>query len=286
MPELSSQLPPHRYASFAIAIPLYRVFDYAIEANDPAIVGTRYRLPFGKGHKIGVLLSVSESSTHDSKKIKPVLEALDPAAVISTDMLKLARWMASYYLQPPGDVLFQCLPKYLRGNQAQKPSKIKVWFAEPVDADTRMVMTKRSPRQAELFEALESAADGLNAAQLKQVNANWHGVVLALESKSLIRWQWSKSARAEVDTQPAPELHAEQLQVVEAIGTKLDKFAVHLLDGITGSGKTEVYFQLIEYMLEQKRQIIYLVPEIGLTSQLVERVTARFGNRFAISHSG
>ena len=174
MPELSPQQLPLRYASFAIAIPLYRIFDYAIEANDPAIVGTRYRLPFGKGHKIGVLLSVSESSTHDSKKIKPVLEALDPAAVLSTDMLELARWMAAYYLQPPGDVLFQCQPKYLRGNQAQKPGRIKVWFAEPVDDDTRTAMAKRSPRQAELFLAIESATDGLNAAQLKQVNANWH----------------------------------------------------------------------------------------------------------------
>lgn len=286
MPEFSPQQLPQRYASFAIAIPLYRVFEYAIEANDPAIVGTRYRLPFGKGHKIGVLLSVSESSTHDSKKIKPVLEALDPAALISTELLKLSRWMAAYYCQPPGDVLFQCLPKYLRGNQTQKPSRIKVWFAESIDDNARAEMTKRSPRQSELFNAIQAAGDGLNAAQLKQVNPNWHGVVLALESKSLIRWQWSKSAMAEIATHPAPELHAEQQQVVEAISTRLSGFAVHLLDGITGSGKTEVYFQLIEQMLGQQRQIIYLVPEIGLTSQLVERVTARFGNRFAISHSG
>jgi len=286
VPELSPQPSPQRYASFAIAIPLYRLFDYAIEANDPAIVGTRYRLPFGKRHKIGVLLSVSENPSYDSKKIKPVLEVLDPEAVISPELLKLSQWMAAYYLQPPGDVLFQCLPKYLRGNRGQKPSRVKVWFAEAIDDKARAAMTKRSPRQSELFNAIESATDGLNAAQLKLVNPNWHGVVLALESKSLIRWQWSKSAITDIATQPAPELHVEQRQVVEAISGKLDEFAVHLLDGITGSGKTEVFFALIEEMLDQKRQIIYLVPEIGLTSQLVERVTARFGNRFAISHSG
>ena len=286
MPELSPPQSSTRYASFAIAIPLYRVFDYAIETNDPAIVGTRYRLPFGKGHKIGVLLSVSESSALDSKKIKPVLEALDAESVVSEHMLDLCRWMASYYLQPPGDVVFQCLPKYLRGNRSQKPSRVKVWFAETIDDNTRATIIKRSPRQAELLQAIEAAKNGINAAQLKQINPNWHGVIMALESKSLIRWQWSKPARAEIATQPAPELNAEQRQVVESVGSNLVEFAVHLLDGITGSGKTEVYFALIEQMLEQKRQIIYLVPEIGLTSQLVERVTGRFGHRFAISHSG
>jgi len=286
VPELSSKQSPPRYASFAIAIPLYRVFDYSIDANDPAIVGTRYRLPFGKGYKIGVLLSVSQSSSLDSKKIKPVKEALDSSAVISSHMLELSRWMAAYYLQPPGDVIFQCLPKYLRGNRHQKPSRVKVWFAESIEDSVRAAMIKRSPRQSELYNAIEAASEGLNAAQLKQANPNWHSVVLALENKSLIGWQWSKYARAEIATQPAPELHAEQRQVVESISAKLDKFTVHLLDGITGSGKTEVYFQLIEQMLGQKRQIIYLVPEIGLTSQLVERVKARFGNRFAISHSG
>ena len=286
MPEPSSKQSPPRYASLAIAIPLYRVFEYTIETSDPAIVGTRYRLPFGNGFKTGVLLSVSESSSIDSKKIKPVTEALDSSAVISSHMLELSRWMASYYLQPPGDVLFQCLPKYLRGNRKQTSNRIKVWYARPVDDDARAAMSKRSPRQSELYKAIEAADRGLNAAQLKQVNPNWHSVILALESKSLVHWQWSKSARAEIATQAAPKLHTEQRQVVESISARLDEFAVHLLDGITGSGKTEVYFQLIEQMFEKKRAIIYLVPEIGLTSQLVDRVKARFGNRFAISHSG
>ena len=274
-----------RYAAFAIAIPLYRYFDYSIEASHSVQVGVRYRLPFGNGDKVGVLLSSSSSSDHESTKIKSAFEALDQQAVLDTHMLDLARWMAEYYLQPPGEVVFQCLPKYLRSAHAQRSSRIKVWFAEALADESRDAIKRRSPRQHELLSAIEAAA-GLNAAQLKAINPNWHGVVLALESKQAIHWQWSKPVVAASDLQPAPELNLQQASVVAAILAAPSGFVVHLLDGITGSGKTEVYFRLIQAQLEQGHQVIYLVPEIGLTSQLVERVKARFGHRFVLSHSG
>ncbi len=274
-----------RYASFAIAIPLFRVFDYSIDANQPIQPGIRYRLPFGKGGKVGVLVTTSKTTTFNSQKIKPALEALDQIPVLSEHILELARWIADYYLQPQGEVLFQCLPKYLRSAQQQKPVRVKVWFAETQDIEARDAITRRSPRQDELLSAIE-ASSGLNAAQLKAINPNWHGVVLALESKKVIRWQWQKPESVEGGLQSAPGLNSEQAQVVGSMLEKSTGFSVQLLDGITGSGKTEVYFRLIESQLAQNRQVIYLVPEIGLTSQLVERVKARFGLRFAISHSG
>ena len=83
-----------------------------------------------------------------------------------------------------------------------------------------------------------------------------------------------------------PRLSAEQAVIVDAIEPVLDRFAVHLLDGITGSGKTEIYLRLIAGCLAAGRQAIYLVPEIGLTSQLIERVRERFGDCFVLSHSG
>lgn len=285
LPQQPSQLARPRYASFALSIPLYRVFDYSIDSSYSIEPGTRYRLPFGNGHKIGVLLSTSTTTTLNAKKIKPALEALDKIPVLPEHILKLARWMADYYLQPPGEVLFQCLPKYLRSAQQQKSVRIKVWFAEPVEIEVRKAIKRRSPRQDELLGAIE-ASSGMNAVQLKAINPNWHGVVLALESKQVIRWQWEKPALPDIVLQPAPDLNLEQSQVVESMLEKSIGFSVQLLDGITGSGKTEVYFRLIESQLGQNRQVIYLVPEIGLTSQLVERVKARFGYRFAISHSG
>ncbi|MDH5353751.1 MAG: primosomal protein N' [Gammaproteobacteria bacterium] len=274
-----------RYASFAIAIPLFRVFDYSIDINQPVQPGIRYRLPFGHGSKVGVLLSTSQTTTFSAAKVKPALEALDRSPVLSEHILELARWIADYYLQPPGEVLFQCLPRYLRSAQQQKPVRVKVWFAEHLDIEARDAIERRSPRQHELLSAIE-ASSGLNAAQLKAINPNWHGVVLALESKQAIRWQWQKPGSADELLQPAPELNSQQAQVVEAMLEKSTGFSVQLLDGITGSGKTEVYFRLVENQLARNRQVIYLVPEIGLTSQLVERVKARFGFRFTMSHSG
>ncbi len=282
---MSQQNSP-RYATFAIAIPLYREFDYMLDGNTTPQPGVRYRLPFGKGQKPGVLISSSASTGYDPQKIKPVLEAIDQAPVLDAHMLELSRWIADYYLQPPGEVLFQCLPKYLRSPQKQKSVRIKRWLANTMDTETRDAIARRSPRQHELLSVIESAATGLDAAQLKAINPNWHSVVLALESKQAIHAVWRRPDIEDQPLQPAPELNTQQSQVVEEMTAYMTGFSVQLLDGITGSGKTEVYFQLIQQQLDRQQQVIYLVPEIGLTSQLVERVRARFGKRFAISHSG
>ncbi len=274
-----------RYAAFAIAIPLYRYFDYLVESNHGLQHGVRYRLPFGKSDKVGLLVSSSDSTSIEPTKVKSTFEALDQQPVLDIHILELAKWMAEYYLQPPGEVIFQCLPRYLRLANVQKSCRIKVWHAEPLQETSRQAIKRRSPRQHELLRAIESADDGLNAAQLKVINPNWHGVVLALESKQAIRWQWSSATASSSELESPPELNPQQASVVDSMQAT-SGFSVQLLDGITGSGKTEVYFRLMQAQLEQGQQVIYLVPEIGLTSQLVERVKARFGNRFVLSHSG
>ncbi len=275
-----------RYAAFALAIPLYRAFDYRINSYQPTQPGVRYRLPFGKSDKVGILLSCTETSSFDEHKIKSVFEALDHGPVLSTHMLELGRWMASYYLQPHGEVLFQCLPKYLRSPVPQKETRIKVWQAKTIGTKIREAIEKRSPRQNELLNAIEQSITGLNAVQLKAINPNWHSVILSLESKQVVSWNWSKPSAEAKNRELAPTLNRQQSSVVESISTHIDHFSVHLLDGITGSGKTEVYFKLIERQLDLNNQVIYLVPEIGLTSQLVKRVKNRFNHQFAISHSG
>ena len=276
------------FASFAISIPLYRVFDYAIAPGAQAQPGLRYRLPFGHGTKTGILISTQGVSDIPPNRIKTAVECLDEMPVLSEHMMALAAWLSSYYLQPPGEVLFQCLPSYLRSAKAIKPTRVKSLHALPVEAELRKSLRKRSPRQYELLVAIERAPEGLNAAQLKAINTGWHSPVSALESKQVIRWEWSKPAAKDnnVMLQAAPELNQEQLQVYTLLTGRLDSFSVHLIDGITGSGKTEVYFRLIQDQLAKQRQVIYLVPEIGLTTQLIERVKQRFGEQFVSSHSG
>ena len=275
-----------RYATFALPIPLYRSFDYRIADNQPAQPGVRFRLPFGSRDKVGILLASHDKAQVDESKIKSTFAAIDHSPVLSAHMLELAQWMADYYLQPSGEVLFQCLPKYLRKANVQKETRIKIWQSLPLDENVRQAIKKRSARQQELLEAIERSASGLNAAELKSINPGWHSVVLALESKGAVTWQWARSSPLTISNHLGPVLSIEQSRVIESISAQQHHFAVHLLDGITGSGKTEVYFKLIEQQLANDRQIIYLVPEIGLTSQLVARVQERFGEQFAISHSG
>ena len=280
-----SDKPAGRFASFAIAIPLYRIFDYVIDSGESVAPGSRYRLPFAQGYKTGLLLEEHDSTSVPGDKIKSAGECLDDDPAMSEHMMSLARWMADYYLQPLGEVLFQCLPGYLRSSKAEKPSRVKYWQAKPIDAEQRDKIQRRSPRQFELLVAIEQSEAGLNAVQLKAINPGWHGLIRALETRNVVEWDWAAPIAIVHSDANIPELSDEQAQSYRQIKNKSGHFSVHLLDGITGSGKTEVYFRLIQDQLGQHRQVIYLVPEIGLTSQLVDRVRQRFGEQFAISHS-
>ena len=275
-----------RFAAFAIALPLYRVFEYTIDASDPVEVGTRYQLPFSNGVKTGVLLSLSATSELDHARIKPVQERLDQQALLGKHMLALAHWMADYYIQPLGEVVFQCLPSRLRGSRPHHPVQDKRWCLDQFTPEQIEGLKQRSPRQFEICKALQHQQAGLNAAQLKQINPNWHPVVKALEAREMLRWEWTDESFVVAPVREQPEPSAEQSGILDALENRLDRFAVHLLDGVTGSGKTEIYLRLIQRQLEAGRQVIYLVPEIGLTNQLIERVTQRFGDCFATSHSG
>ncbi len=278
---------PTRFASFAIALPLYRVFEYTIIDGEPAVEGTRYRLPFANGVKTGVLINTSGHSELDPARIKPVQERLDPHPILDEHMLALARWMSDYYLQPAGEVVFQCIPSYLRGARVYQPQRVKRWCLTEAGAALTEDLERRSPRQFEICQALHRQPDGLTAAGLKQINPHWHSVMKSLQVKQIVRWEWVENPVSQQQSDAdLPVLSGEQHGVLMAIEPRLDRFAVHLIDGVTGSGKTEIYLRLIAERLRAAMQIIYLVPEIGLTNQLIERVRLRFGDCFALSHSG
>jgi len=279
-------VPQPRFARFAIALPLYRVFDYRIDDDSPLIPGCRYRLPFGNRTRSGILLEASDCSEVDADRIKPVSERLDDEPVLSAHMLELATWMSEYYLQPVGEVMFQCLPTYLRRARRHQSPRVKRWRLADADTEALDALHTRSPRQFEICEALKREPSGLTALDFKRINPNWHAAVKALEAKGVLCWDWDEAAFAPTLAADVPEPSAEQAEILQAIQPRLSRFAVHLLDGVTGSGKTEIYLRLIHSCLAAGRQAIYLVPEIGLTGQLIDRVQARFGDCFAISHSG
>jgi primosomal protein N' (replication factor Y) len=275
-----------RFARFALAVPLYRVFDYRLDGETPVQSGIRYRLPFASRDRVGVLLECGDVSGIDPARIKPVGERLDQQPVIDAHMLELARWMAEYYLQPLGEVVFQCLPGYLRKARAHVTTRVKCWkLADPLPQAIDE-LARRAPKQHEICSALQGRPEGLTALQLKRINDNWHPAVRALEARGMLLQEWT-DARPETPPSPAlPQPSPEQDDILSEFASRRDGFGVHLLDGVTGGGKTEIYLRLIRERLDAGQQVIYLVPEIGLTGQLIERVGERFGDCFALSHSG
>jgi len=131
-----------------------------MEHKEPGIAGTRYRLPFASGIKTGVLLGTSDHSEFDPMRIKPVLERLDKQAILGEHMLALARWMSDYYLQPPGEGVFQCIPGYLRGARQHHPLRVKRWRLQEIDTGLIDELKQRSSPPVRNLPGATSATIG------------------------------------------------------------------------------------------------------------------------------
>lgn len=254
----------------------------------------RFTLPFGQGQKIGILISCKTAhAQHNDKnhrQLKPVLQQLDEKPALSKHLMELANWLADYYCQPLAEVVFHCLPKYARRMEVLTTTRVQVWQATPVNEEALQALKQKAARQYEILQSLLSQDAGLNAAELRAINTGWHQPIKALEQKGLVTMQWRENlplAATFPETGPElpPELTQDQLDIVNEIKPLTNEFLVHLIQGVTGSGKTEIYLNLIQQVMSKGKQVIYLVPEIGLTPQLLHRLQQRLGSAVITSHS-
>ncbi len=272
--------------SFAMMLPVYHYFDYLIEASSSCQPGQRYLLPFGSSEKLGILVSCHESSESD-RKLKPVRQQLDDQALLSAHLMQLAEWMADYYCQPAGELLFQFLPRYLRKKQTLKSVAVEYWCAQNPSEQDLQSLQRKAAKQYQLLELVMESENGLHAAQLNELHTGWRAQMKGLLEKGLVRSELREPLYGvETIADEAPTLTDEQQQAVSSIMQGLGSFRVDLLQGVTGSGKTEVYLALMQQVIAQGKQVIYLVPEIGLTPQLLQRLQNRLGNAVVTSHSG
>ncbi|MDH5516351.1 MAG: primosomal protein N' [Gammaproteobacteria bacterium] len=280
---------PAKILKIAVPVPLYKCFDYlpAKDTQESVIAGSRVIVPFGKRQLVGIVIAELQQSDIAVSKLKSVIQLLPQP--LPAELLDLLQWAASYYQHPLGETLNHALPALLR-QVDQKQLLASCWQLSELGQQQEPATLTRAPRQAELLRQLLAQPKGMDKTQLDQLDFNWRDSLRALEKKHwvirLSQQQAGALHQPALSVSAKPELNTEQTDCVERVANSLDQFQAFLLDGITGSGKTEVYLQLTEQVLLKNQQSLILVPEINLTPQLISRFEQRFSVPIAVLHSG
>ncbi len=276
----------------AVDTPVATLFDYLPPADgDLANIqpGIRVKVPFGRRQLVGVLTNVVREPAIAADRLRRASEMLDESPVLDAPLLELLQWAASYYHHPPGEVIAAALPKGLRQGRPQTETDT-VWYAtESGRTQDLDALSRRAARQASLLNYLTQHKQGVCASEISDTLGQCRTQLLTLEKRGWIKHRLTELASdAPIKPEPVrgPEPLPEQQKVIDAFCEARKRFDPILLHGVTGSGKTEVYLRVIEQVLADGRQALVLVPEIGLTPQLVDRFSRRFSVPLAVLHSG
>jgi len=270
----------------AVPSPLHSIFDYLPPADgDNFQPGQRIKIQFGRSEKIGVLIEISTTSELPLNKLKRAIAQLDSTPLWNKKLFQLIYWAAGYYHHPIGEVFATALPVALKQGKSSDYRPENYWSLTPKGAAYDAEEFRRAPKQAALHLLLKTTGGAVSTALIKMEIENHAAPLKRLVELGLV--QQSVPPRKVLAIEPSPHsLSSEQQSAVEEIIASQDGFQTHLLDGVTGSGKTEVYLQAMAPVLEAGRAVLVLVPEIGLTPQLVERFQQRLSCSIELLHSG
>jgi len=268
----------------ALPLPLPQAFDYLTPPDSPAPhpddVGRRLRVPFGNRELVGVVEGLGQ--VDDPATLRPALAWLDQQALLAGELLASLRWLTRYTHAPLGEVLATALPAPLRRGEPLPDTHGWAW--QLTEAGTsglqRLRANTRPQRLASLLQAGAVNEDLLDA-QLQ----DWRSGARALAKRGFVQRIEVPALIPQAQPRPGPHPNPQQQQATDAIAAT-EGFQPFLLDGVTGSGKTEVYLQAISQCLAQGKQALVLVPEIGLTPQMLQRFRSRLGIQVHVLHSG
>ena len=275
----------------ALPLPLFRTFTYAVEGRgEPLDAGTRVLVPFRNRKEIGIV--VGQGNARDGITPKPVAAIPDDAPVLDPPMLALCKWIAEYYVVPLGVALRCALPAALSGADqpvpARKQRRVARLARELPSLLHRDNLFARAPQQRTLFELIESLGGRVAVEHLVQRLTFSPSVLKRLVARGLVAIEQDVVERDPFLTRPAPAARPlvpsqAQAEAITALsGARSGE--TFLLHGITGSGKTLVYIELLRTIIEERGQsAIVLVPEIALTPQTVDRFRAVFGDLVAVA---
>jgi len=275
------------YADIAFPISSYQVFTYRIpyKMRNSVKIGVRVKAPFHKRSVNGVVVGVSDTTDY-KRRVRSIDSLVDNELVLDKYLWSLLEWVSDYYLTPLGQVAQTALPAKL-SLQYKPPSRIVVSFRKAPD-----VALTNAPVQERVLRYLQKNKGPVTLSVLKDITLNPSSVCKALLNKGLITWD-EQDLLPDVSGLTFSPIHKkvkftkEQKLVLEELrqGLESKKFIPFLLHGVTSSGKTEIYIDIVRQTLESGRSVILLLPEIALTPQITGRFRAVFGDTVALWHS-
>lgn len=274
----------------ALDVPLMRLFDYLLPMEAEAQIGMRVVVPFGKQQRIGIITSFPQQSDIAVQQLKQVSEILDSEPVFSDSIWQLLGWAADYYQAPWGEVLFSALPLKLRQGESAVEKPLVFWQITGLgqEALENGNLQKKAKKQFEALNALQQAL--LEKANNPFNSAVWSAlkekcwVSETAQAAEILDWRSQLGSGSFLNIENRLRLNQQQALALSQLVFHSD-FQTWLLEGVTGSGKTEIYLQFIEEILKKGKQILVLVPEIGLTPQTVQRFRERFNVEIDVLHS-
>jgi primosomal protein N' (replication factor Y) (superfamily II helicase) len=281
---------PNSIAKIVVDLALDREFDYRIPSQLAGAVqiGSRVAVPFGKATAQGYVVGMAENSTYPH--LKEIADVIGKKPLLGDKILELTRWMGKYYCCPVELCVKCALPEVVRKAKISWKERQYVKRGQ-ISPEELAKMRKRAPKQARVLDILQKS-DGMFVFKLVKLADTDAATVKKLAEKGYVQLSEQIDDRdpfgGEVFLPSTPlQLTVDQQKALELCNAAIDKPEKPvLIHGVTGSGKTEIYLQAIEYALHQGKDSIVLVPEISLTPQTVERFRARFQNQqITVLHS-
>lgn len=280
-------------ARVALAIPVQNLFDYRIPASleEKVQPGSRLRVPFGRGLRIGYCVERAEES--EFPNLKEIEAVIDDQPLVSSDLMRLVRWTSDYYVAPLGEVIESAVPKPVREGKLKS-----IKWVRAIDLEAPSGKGAGKEARERIIERLATSDQPVTLRRLKKECSVSDSPVHTLQRRGVLELfkapppEFGIPGHVVPDGEepwrrPSPhQLQRQQEKAIDAIATTLEptSYRTFLLHGVTGSGKTEVYIQCVSKALERGRGALVLLPEISLTPQVVERFTERLGP-VAVLHS-
>jgi primosomal protein N' (replication factor Y) (superfamily II helicase) len=281
-----------QFASVILEVSIQKALDYSVpaELQGKIIRGTLVEVPLRGKLRRGYVVEIKNTAA--VKNAFPISRLIAPEPVLTDELFQLALWMAKYYICPLGRVLKTILPAGVRHNTQQK---MQYFIMRGVSREEMRTICEelrtKAPQQAKVLDVMLQVRKGILHTELLDLSEAPPSSVKSLVEKGVLLLDIVRTSNSFLSNQEyfmvkSKPLRDEQKSALQAITSSLDTnaFSPHLLFGVTGSGKTEVYLQAIEHALKANKGVIMLVPEIALTEQTIERIRCRIREPIAVLH--